>query len=207
MSKILHLCTIALLIYAPSVVAAAADTLTWPPTLPRYAHIVIVVEENKDFEEIFGGKFDAPYINQLAKEGASIGHMFGEEHPSQGNYFWLFSGSNQNVGSSDQPPSVAIKASSLGEQLIKKGLSFKGYAESLPNIGYNGDFYPPCDGGPSCVYGRKHVPWISFANVPNGTTFDTSSNLQFKQFPSDYTKLRLSPSLFRTSTMICITVS
>jgi acid phosphatase len=34
-----------------------------------------------------------------------------------------------------------------------------------------------------CVYGRKHVPWISFGNVP------TSWNLSFKDFPSDYTKL------------------
>jgi hypothetical protein len=111
MSKILHLCAIGLLIYAPSVVAVAADTSTWPPTLPWYAHIVIVVEENKDFEEIFGGKFDAPYINQLAKEVPASVHVR-QEHPSQGNYFWLFSGSNQNIGSSDQPPSVAIKASS-----------------------------------------------------------------------------------------------
>ena len=67
--------------------------------------------------------------------------MFGEEHYSQGNYFWLFSGSNQNVGFSDQVPSAAnhpnypFTASNLGEQLIKKGLSFKGYAESLPAIG------------------------------------------------------------------------
>jgi len=33
------------------------------------------------------------------------------------------------------------------------------------------------------------VPWISFANVPNGTTIDTSSNLRFADFPSDYTTL------------------
>ena len=185
MSKISHICTIALLISAPSVVAVAEETLSWPTTLPKYDHIVIVVEENKDFEEIFGGKFNAPYLKKLATEGASIGHMFGEEHPSQGNYFWLFSGSNQNVGFSDQVPSVAITASSLGEQLIRKGYSFKGYAEDLPSPDPTIDFVPPdCNGGPSCVYGRKHVPWISFANIP------TSSNLRFKDdFPSDYTKL------------------
>ena len=189
MPKIWHVCAIVCLTSAPSVVAVTADRL------PVYDHIVIVVEENKDFEEIFGGKFDAPYINELAKEGASIGHMFGEEHPSQGNYFWLFSGSNQNVGFSDVVPSVAnhpgypFKASNLGEQLIKKGRSFKGYAESLPDIGSPVDFDPPNCTGDSCIYGRKHVPWISFANVPNGTTIDTSSNLPFADFPSDYSKL------------------
>jgi acid phosphatase len=116
--------------------------------------------------------------------------MFAEEHYSQGNYFWLFSGSNQNVGFRDQVPSKAnhpdypFKASSLGEQLIAKGLSFKGYAESLPSIGSTVDFDPPNCRGDQCIYARKHVPWISFANVPNGTTIETSSNLRFVDFPS-----------------------
>ena len=95
MLKVSHICAIALLTWLPGIVAAAVDTLAWPQTLPVYDHIVIVVEENKDFEQIFGGKFNAPYLKQLAAEGASISRMFGEEHPSEGNYFWLFSGSNQ----------------------------------------------------------------------------------------------------------------
>jgi phosphatidylinositol-3-phosphatase len=195
MPKISHLCAIALFTCVPSVVAVYADTQSWPSTLPVYDHIVIVIEENKDFEQIFGGEFHAPYLTKLAAEGASIGHMFGEEHYSQGNYFWLFSGSDQNVGFLDQVPSVAthpdypFRASNLGEQLIKKGLSFKGYAESLPAIGSEVDFDPPNCSEDSCVYGRKHVPWISFANVPNGTTMDTSSNLRFADFPSDFATL------------------
>ena len=87
--------------------AMAADRIAWPSTLPVYDHIVIVIEENKDVEQIFGSQFDAPYIRQLAAEGAVIDAMFGEEHYSQGNYFWLFSGNNQNVGFSDQVPSAA----------------------------------------------------------------------------------------------------
>ena len=187
-------CAIALFLWAP-VMAPAAETIPWPAKLPVYDHIVVVIEENKDFEQIFGSELDAPYIRSLATEGASISRMFGEEHYSQGNYFWLFSGSNQNVGFFDQVPSAAnhpdypFKASNLGEQLIKKGLSFKGYAESLPAIGSEIDVDPPNCRGASCVYGRKHVPWISFANVPNGTTVETSSNLRFADFPSDYATL------------------
>jgi hypothetical protein len=171
----------------------AAEKVSWPSNLPVYDHIVIVVEENKDFEQIFRG--DAPYIKTLAHEGASITRMFAEEHNSQGNYFWLFSGSNQNVGFFDQVPSAATRAdypfnaSNLGEQLIKKGLSFKGYSESLPAIGSEVVFDPPDCRGDGCVYGRKHVPWISFANVPNGTTIETSSNLRFADFPSDFATL------------------
>jgi acid phosphatase len=122
--------------------------------------------------------------------------MFAEEHYSQGNYFWLFSGSNQNVGFVDEIPSARnhkdypFKAPNLGEQLLRKGLTFKGYAESLPAIGSTVDFWPAAPRRP--LYVRKHVPWISFGNVPNGTTAATSANLRFEDFPRDaaqYAKL------------------
>ena len=192
MLKILCASALALVAFAP---AMAAERLAWPSTLPVYDHVVIVIEENKDVEQIFGGGFDAPYLRQLAAEGALLSRIFGEEHYSQGNYFWLFSGSNQNVGFADQVPSAAnhpdypFMAANLGEQLIKKGLSFKGYAENLPAIGAQVVFDPPNCQGIACTYGRKHVPWISFGNVPNGTTAETSSNLRFADFPSDFSRL------------------
>ena len=127
MTKASQLCMIALVSCTASL-AAAADSVSWPSTLPVYDHIVIVVEENKDFEQILGGRFDAPYISKLAAEGATFERMFAEEHFSQGNYFWLFSGSNQNVGFVDRVPSKAnhpdypFRSSNLGEQLIKKDI-------------------------------------------------------------------------------------
>jgi len=187
MSRISGPCAVALLSCASTLTAVAADAPTWRSNLPRYDHILIVVEENKDYEQIIGSKA-APYLNKLASEGATFTRMFGEEHPSQGNYFWLFSGNNQSVGFADQVPETKFTTSSLGEQLIRKGLSFKGYSESLSTIGSEVDVSPPGCLFP-CVYGRKHVPWISFAAIPNGTTVNTSSNLRFADFPSDYTKL------------------
>jgi acid phosphatase len=169
---------------APASVRAAA---VWPPVLPRYDHIVIVVEENKDFAQIIGNPA-APYLNRLAAEGALLTHMFGEEHNSEGNYFWLFSGSNHGVGFNDKVPAVKFTDGNLGVALIAKGLSFKGYSQSLPTIGADIVVTPPGCHYP-CVYGRKHVPWISFANVPDGPTPDTSSNLRFADFPADYDRL------------------
>jgi acid phosphatase len=165
-----------------------------------YDHIVIVIEENKDFEQILGSRLDAPYLRQLAAEGAVIDRMYGEEHFSQGNYFWLFSGSNHNVGFSDQVPSAAnhpeypFTASNLGQQLIANGRSFKGYSEDLPAIGSNAEFDPPGCQGASCIYARKHVPWISFSNVPNGTTVNASSNLRFAISPPIMPSYRRFPS-------------
>ena len=163
------------------------EVLEWPEGLPVYDHIVIVMEENKDYSEVIGNPA-APYINEvLKKEGASFTRMFGEEHYSQGNYFWLFSGDNQTVGFDDEIPNAEnnpnypFTTPNLGSQLISKGLSFKGYAESLPVIGFTGDSQG--------LYARKHVPWISFANVPNGETVETSSNLRFADFPEDFNQL------------------
>ena len=33
------------------------------------------------------------------------------------------------------------------------------------------------------------MPWISFGNLPGGSNPDSSTNLQFEQFPADYDKL------------------
>src|SRR5215472_16764095 len=151
-------------------------------SLPRYDHIVIVIEENKDYEEIIRNK-DVPFLNRLAEEGASLTQMFAEEHPSQGNYFWLFAGSNLNVGFRNAVPAKSFTAPNLGAQLIEKGLSFKGYSQSLPEIGSAVHY------GPTGLYARKHVPWVSFSNLPNGATLETSSNLRFADFPTDFAKL------------------
>jgi phosphatidylinositol-3-phosphatase len=90
-------CATLFLALCPLMTAVAADGPIWPSTLPVYDHIVIVVEENKDYEQIVGNQ-TAPYINELATKGTNLTQIFAEEHPSQGNYFWLFSGDNQQVG-------------------------------------------------------------------------------------------------------------
>jgi acid phosphatase len=174
--------------------------LAWPAGLPVYDHVVIVVEENKDYAEIIGSA-RAPYINGVLKaDGANFTRMFGEEHWSQGNYFWLFSGSNQTVGFNDQVPGAAnhpnypFTASNLGAQLIAKKCSFKGYAESLPAIGSTVDTWSQNPQGP-LIYARKHVPWISFANVPNGNTVETSSNLRFADFPKEPARFHTLPTV------------
>ena len=166
----------------PATVATPPVALAWQADLPVYDHIVIVVEENKDYDDIIGNPA-APYINGVLKrEGANLTRFFAEEHFSEGNYFWLFSGDNQGVGFTDRVPSARnhpgypFGAPNLGAALIRSGRSFKGYSEDLPTIGFTGSR----DG----LYARKHVPWISFANVPNGKIPSESSNLRFADFPS-----------------------
>src|SRR5665647_2488900 len=53
--------------------------------LPRPDHVVIVIEENKSYKQIIGN-IEAPFINQLANEGALFTNSFAITHPSQPNY-------------------------------------------------------------------------------------------------------------------------
>src|SRR5579863_3682722 len=89
MANFLRCAVLALTLLPPAAAAAAA--------VPHWDHILVVVEENKDYDEIIGNP-GAPYLNSLAQEGVNLTHMYGEEHPSEGNYFWLFAGSDMNVG-------------------------------------------------------------------------------------------------------------
>ena len=164
--------------------AFGGESKVWPRDWPVYRHIVIVLEENKDYDQIVGNPA-APYLNQVLRaQGANLTRMYGEEHLSEGNYFWLLSGSNQGVGFRDETPGAFIQAPSLGGQLFAtrspeepaKYLSFKGYAEDLPEPGSLADTARP-------YYARKHAPYVSFRDLhDNGR--DRLVNLPFKAFPT-----------------------
>jgi acid phosphatase len=174
-----------ILVGLPSVAASEE-----PARPPKYDHVVIVVEENKDFDQIVDNP-KAPYLNVLRKEGATFTQMYGEEHHSQGNYFWLFSGDNHGVGFFDGVPNEKIKGTpSLGRALLDKGLTFGGYSESLPEVGSDVAAFPPRKkGGPPTLYARKHVPWVSFDNLPIDPADGPSCHLRFDDFPTDFARL------------------
>jgi Phosphoesterase family len=141
--------------------------------VPPFDHIVVVILENKHRTSVMGSG-QAPYLDKLAAKGASMTHSYGVTHPSQPNYLALFSGSTQGV-TSNACPQHFRKANNLGHQLRKSGLTFVGYAESLPKTGFRG-----CSSG---RYERKHNPWVNFGTLP------ASTNRPFSDFPRDYRKL------------------
>jgi phospholipase C len=136
-------------------------------TLPRPAHVVVVMEENHSYADIIGSA-SAPYINSLASQGALFTHSFAITHPSQPNYLALFSGSTQGTTSDSCPHTFTT--GNLASELIAAGFPFTGYSEGLPKAGST-----VCTSG---KYARKHSPWVNFSNVPS------SDNQPFSSFPS-----------------------
>jgi hypothetical protein len=135
--------------------------------LPRPAHVVIVVEENRSEGNIIGNKA-TPFITALAAHGANMAQSFAETHPSEPNYLALFAGSTFGV-TKDTCPVNGGNTPNLASELLAAGYTFIGYAEDLPVAGS-----PVCSAG---KYARKHVPWANFTNVP------PANSVPFSAFP------------------------
>ncbi len=154
---------------SPSVTASTTPT---PSGLPRFDHIVIVIEENKNYSQIIGPNTPASYINSLAAQGMLFTNSHALTHPSEPNYLDLFSGSDQGV-IGDACDSSVYPAPDLGGQLISAKFSFAGYSEGLPAAGDT-----ICSNS-ATSYARKHSPWANFVDTNGPTT-----NLPYTSFPT-----------------------
>lgn len=135
--------------------------------LPAFAHVVIVVEENRSQANIIGNK-SAPFINALAANGAMMAQSFAETHPSEPNYLALFAGDTFGLTKNTCPVNGG-SLPNLGSELLSAGYTFVGFSEDLPEAGST-----VCAAG---KYGRKHVPWVNFSNVP------PANSVPFSAFP------------------------
>lgn len=157
-------------------------------TLPKPDHIIIVIDENKGYNEIIGAS-QAPYINQLAKEGALFTDSHGVQHPSQPNYLAFFSGSNQGInGDECLQDSTPYTTPNLGAALLKAGYTFKGYAQTMPSVGYLTCYFGKSNLTKGHLYGRKHCPWVNWTGNKEND-FPDSLSRPITDFPTDFSKL------------------
>ena len=131
----------------------AAEGARAKTALARYAHIFVIVEENKDYDQILNPAV-APNISALAARYGNATRFYGEVHPSEGNYVALIGGDTFGIHDDDGfschagsagpfctgagAPGYAdhtVRADHLGAQLERVGMTWKGYYESLPAPG------------------------------------------------------------------------
>ena len=130
-------------------------------TLPRPDHIVIVIDENKSFQQIIGNN-EAPYINALARRGMLFTDAHGITHPSQPNYLALFSGNTHNI--TNDACLQELNGENLASILISQNLSFVSYSEAMPDAAYLG-----CKSG---EYARKHNPLSNWSLIQCGMSLN-----------------------------------
>lgn len=143
-------------------------------SVPTPDHTVVVVMENHAYSQVIGSS-SAPYINSLKSGGGNLTQSHAITHPSQPNYYALFSGSTQGVTDDSCVTPGFSSAANLGSEVIAAGKTWASYNETLPSAGST-----VCKSGD---YAQKHNPWFGFSNVP------TSTAKTFAQFPTDYSTL------------------
>ncbi|MCO5972583.1 alkaline phosphatase family protein [Actinoallomurus soli] len=159
---------------AAGVWAGTGGTANAAGSVPTPDHTVVVMMENHAYSQVIGSS-SAPYINSLKSGGAVLTASYAITHPSQPNYFAIFSGSTQGITDDSCYTPGFSSAPNLASELAAAGKSWASYNESLPSQGST-----TCSSG---EYARKHNPWFGFSNVP------TSTAMTFGQFPTDYTTL------------------
>jgi phosphatidylinositol-3-phosphatase len=155
--------------------------------VPRYAHVFVIMEENKDFSQIMDPTV-APTIARLSRTYGSATQFFGEVHPSEANYVALLGGDTFGIHDDDayfcvpgqsnpecqhalEPGYAAhtVDQPNLGTQLAAVGLTWKGYYEDLPAPGSMVTFATPSglsrQGFPAALYASKHNGFINFAST------------------------------------------
>lgn len=155
--------------------------------VPRYEHIFIIVEENKNYEQILDPAA-APNIAGLARTYGEATKMYGEVHPSEANYVAMLGGDTFGIHDDDgftckagdtdpfcfgssAPGYVdhTTRAPHLGMQLEAVGQTWKGYYENLPSPGalVFTATDPSVDDGTrkTALYASKHSGFLNFAQV------------------------------------------
>ena len=201
--KILAAIAVAFLSVACAVAKTPDAAEPTPGPLPHAPkHIVVILEENRDFEDIVGDK-RLPVIASMIAAGTLFTHSFAVTHPSLPNYFALFSGRTNADGDhcSDTPidaqgdlpvnAGLTARMPTLASELIGAHRTFVGYADSLPSPGYVGCYGR--GGSLFSVYYKRHVPWAFFTKgghpgeLPKDTDhylLDDSVSQPFDAFPS-----------------------
>jgi phospholipase C len=130
--------------------ADAAETAK----VPRLSRIVVVVFENKSFEELIGSAA-APTFNRLAGRYSLLTRYYALARPSLPNYLALVSGSTQGVG--ETCTTCVFDARNLADTIEASGRTWKTYAEGLPVRGFTG--------AESGLYVKRHNPLVYFTSV------------------------------------------
>jgi hypothetical protein len=114
----------------PSLTAAP---LTQPTSdVGQLDHVFLIYMENKGVDDIVGSP-NAPYINSLINNDDYASNYFALGHPSDPNYIRPVGGSD--FGLDYNPAGNVIDANSLMQEMDQAGISWAGYAQSMPSPG------------------------------------------------------------------------
>ena len=141
---------------AVGVVASVGAGAAGKPQVPRLERIVVVVFENKDFDQVIGSP-SAPTFNAMARRYALFRSYYAVARPSLPNYLAMISGSTQ--GLTETCTECVFDDRNLADTIEASGRTWKAYLEGLPLRGYTGAQWGN--------YVKRHNPFPYFKSVVN----------------------------------------
>jgi hypothetical protein len=132
--------------------------------IPSFAHIILIMLENRDYKTVIGPDTQMPLLNTLAQQEVILSNYFSVAHPSLPNYISLVSGSTQGITSDCN--NCFLNQPNLADLIEASGRTWKSYEESMPS---------PCFIGDANPYAQKHDPFLYFDSIRlNPTRCDQS---------------------------------
>ncbi len=122
--------------------------------IPNFDHIVVIMLENRDYQNVIGAGTQMPLLNSLAQQNVLLSNYFAVVHPSLPNYISLISGSTQGITSDCND--CFVNQPSLADLIEASGRTWKSYEESMPS---------PCFIGDANPYAQKHDPFLYFDSI------------------------------------------
>ena len=141
--------------------------------VPLSKHVVMVMEENRSYEEVVGNTHDWSKLNGMMAQGALPTNYYANAHFSIGNYFELTTG--QTLTRDDTSTQI-WDVDNIARRMLAAGVSFRVYAEGVPR-GYTG--------GNTGDYVIRHNPFAMLSDVAGNK--DTADEVlqPFSQFAVD----------------------
>lgn len=142
--------------------------------VPVFAHIVMIVFENKEFGSVIGSP-QMPFFNQLAQTHTLLTAHFAVTHPSLPNYLAMISG--ETFGLEFNCGKCLFDAVTLPDLVEAGGRTWKTYQEDMPSACYEGP-----DRG---LYAMKHNPFMYFESIRLDPRRCTDGVVPFTQLYAD----------------------
>jgi phosphatidylinositol-3-phosphatase len=127
----------------------------------RLKHVFVIVLENHARDQVINDP-NTPFISSVANRYGVASMYYGVTHPSLPNYVAMIAGNNFGVNNDD--PNNRFGARNLADQLEAHGMTWATYQESMPSVGYLGDYFP---NSTDKLYASKHNPFVLMNDIRN----------------------------------------
>lgn len=143
--------------------------------IPRSSHVVLVIEENHMFSEVYPDGM--PWLVAQGNKYGYATNYHADVPGSALDYLWLSSGSGElDFGCSGDGCTDEVTSDNIFRELARAGLTWKVYAQSLPSVGYMGT--------ESGSYVARHNPARWYSDVIDSAA-QQQNIVPFTQFAKD----------------------